>query len=379
MSLINKVLRDLDQRHAIPRGTENAKVQVVDASGKPGGGHEMFWRLVALLVLGALGWVAWVVYQIQPRPLATELAERAAEQRMRKPPVIAQAALAPQAPAPTPATPPPQAETPAPPPAAVAESPKAAPPPVEMLKLAPAIETPIGEPAKQAASEPEKPKPAAKAKPAPAEKQAPIARSEKPRVERRDRVLSVEERAETEFRRGVDLLKRGRAKEAEAAFAASLAADPRHRGARQALVALAFEQQQLDYARRLLADGLAADPAQPDFAVALARIHVEQGDLDAALTAMQPTAPSAGDHADFHLLRGAILQRLGRAGQAAEAYRSALRVQTKLPQAWIGLGISLEALEKRPEAAEAFKRALAAGPVSTDVRTFAEQRIRALR
>jgi hypothetical protein len=54
-------------------------------------------------------------------------------------------------------------------------------------------------------------------------------------------------------------------------------------------------------------------------------------------------------------------------------------VQAKTPQAWIGLGISLEALEKRPEAAEAFKRALAAGPVSTDVRTFAEQRIRALR
>jgi hypothetical protein len=41
--------------------------------------------------------------------------------------------------------------------------------------------------------------------------------------------------------------------------------------------------------------------------------------------------------------------------------------------------MSLEALEKRAEAAEAFKRALASGPVSADVRSFAEQRIRALR
>jgi hypothetical protein len=49
-----------------------------------------------------------------------------------------------------------------------------------------------------------------------------------------------------------------------------------------------------------------------------------------------------------------------------------------MPIAWVGLGISLEALERRPEAAEAFRRALAAGPASDDLKTFAERRIRAL-
>ena len=50
-----------------------------------------------------------------------------------------------------------------------------------------------------------------------------------------------------------------------------------------------------------------------------------------------------------------------------------------MPNAWIGLGISLEALERRPEAAEAFRRALAAGPANDDLKGYAEQRIRALR
>ncbi len=45
----------------------------------------------------------------------------------------------------------------------------------------------------------------------------------------------------------------------------------------------------------------------------------------------------------------------------------------------MGLGISLEALQQKPEAAQAFRNALAAGPVSSELRTFAEQRIQALR
>jgi len=56
-----------------------------------------------------------------------------------------------------------------------------------------------------------------------------------------------------------------------------------------------------------------------------------------------------------------------------------LRAQAGTPQVWLGLGISLEALEKRPEAAQAFRNALVSGPVSAEVRTFAEQRIQALR
>ena len=74
-----------------------------------------------------------------------------------------------------------------------------------------------------------------------------------------------------------------------------------------------------------------------------------------------------------------IAQLVGRHAEAADAYRVGLAVQSSNPQAWMGLGISLEALQQRAAASDAFKNALAAGPVSAELRTFAEQRIRALR
>jgi MSHA biogenesis protein MshN len=200
-----------------------------------------------------------------------------------------------------------------------------------------------------------------------------------PRVERRDRQSAPTELAERDFRRAVDFLKQGRNTEAENAFALSLRHDPSHRGARQALVALEIERGALDRARRLLQDGLALDPAQPDFAMTLARIHVERNDYPAALGALDASAAAAEGHAEYHFLRGTVLQRLGRHAPAAEAYRSALQAEAGSAKAWIGLGISLEALKQRPEAADAFRRALAAGPGNEDLRAFAEQRIRALR
>ena len=78
-------------------------------------------------------------------------------------------------------------------------------------------------------------------------------------------------------------------------------------------------------------------------------------------------------------MRGTVLQRMGRHQEAAEAYQSALRAQSSNPHAWIGLGISLEALTQRAEAVDAFWRSLAAGPLSAELKNFAEQRIRALR
>lgn len=39
--------------------------------------REWFWRTFAVLMVAGLGWLAWVAYQVWPRPLATDLAYRA--------------------------------------------------------------------------------------------------------------------------------------------------------------------------------------------------------------------------------------------------------------------------------------------------------------
>ena len=366
MSLINKVLRDLDRRNAST--SEQApppKVRVVEGRA---GGHEWFWRTVAGLVLIALGWVGWVVYQIQPRPIATELALAAERTMAMKPPAppakreIAEAPkpqAVPQAPAA--ATPAPQAQV--------------AP---DTLRFSYSIETPIGaRAAKPASAKRATEKAQTKDAHALEARAAPAAKNG--RVERRDHVMSGAERAENEFRRGVDLLKRSRAAEAEGLFTLALKSDAGHRGARQTLVALRLERNQLDEAARLLREGLAADPAQPEFAIALARVHVERAQYPAALEVLDASASAASNYVDYHVMRGTVLQRMGRHADAAAAYRTALSMQSSVPNAWMGLGISLEALQQKAAAADAFRKALASGPVSSELRTFAEQRIQALR
>ena len=393
MSVINTMLQDLDRRHGgAPSGVE-APPSYVRAVKAPAERRPFFfWATIGLLIAIAVGWVGYVGYQLSPRKLATDLAFKTVDEvRTRQalapapatpvqPPAPIAVAPATVAPAPTP--PPPAAASPAPTP--LQPAPVAAPPPpqAEMLRLAESIATPLIE-SQPPAPPPAPSKPAAQPKAAPvASKPAPVAAAakiEKPKLERQDRFGTPAERAEHEFRQAVSILKLGRSSEAETHFMKALDFDSSHRGARQALIAMYIERGQLEAARKLLQDGLAIDPGQPDFAIALARIHVERKDLSAALAVLDRSAGAATDVPEFHVLRGTLLQRLGRHAEAAESYQAALRARATLPQAWIGLGISYEALGQRPEAAEAFRRGLAAGPLSTELKTFAEQRIRALR
>jgi MSHA biogenesis protein MshN len=376
MSIINQMLQELDRRHA-PAGANGAAPPVQVRTVAPANERRYwFWGALIVLIVAAIAWGGWLAYQLSPRRIATDLAFKAADEARTRAPIPA------PLPTPTPAAAPLAAPSASPP---AAEAPSA--PQIEMLRLAESIATPIleSQPAAPAPAPAIKPPPLAKlppsAKPvvALAERPAPAKTMEKPRFERLERVGPPAERAENEFRSGAAVLKLGRSAEAQMHFAKALEFDSRHRGARQALIAMQIERGQLEAARKLLQEGLALDPAQPDFAIALARILVERKDLPGALAALEGSAPAAGEVPEFHVLRGTLLQRLGRHAEAAEAYQTALQARSTIPQAWVGLGISLEALQRRPEAADAFRRALLAGSVSAEVKTFAEQRIRALR
>src|SRR5689334_20214103 len=192
MSVINKMLQDLDRRQAVPASGAADGGRNVRAVRLSGGGHEWFWRIVAFLMLVALAWVGWVAYQLQPRPLATELAQQSARVRTTKP-----AAPSPTPVAAAPAKPAPLAES-APPP-----------PPPELFKLAQSIQTPIGAPAAKAAA------PAATAK---REAKA-TAGTRGLQVNRRDHPRTASEDAEIAFRAGVNRLNQGRTSEAAQQFA----------------------------------------------------------------------------------------------------------------------------------------------------------------
>ena len=370
MSLINRMLQDLDRRQALDSGNP----AVVRASAVKAPGREWFWRILVVLLTAALAWMGWVAVQLLPRkPLATDLAYLAAgEARAKKeaearPPVVSSAPVVVQAPAPTPPV----------------QEPVAAPqPPAETLRLATELQSPPREApaapvaeAPKPAPEPENPAAAA----APSKPKAVAAAKPPPKisVDKRDRTPSANTKAEAYFRRAALLLNHGRVSEAEEQLVAALQADPRHTAARQAYVSILLDQQRISAARRMLQEALALDVAQPAFALTLARIHASERDYAGALAVLDRSA-SVGQAADFQAFRGAMLQRLGRHPEAVEAYQAALGNGNGSPTTWIGYAISLEALGRRSDAAQAYRRALATGPVAAEAREYAENRARAL-
>ena len=123
MSLINKMLQDLDKRHAAD-GAGKPLTQQLRPVQERKDWKRIVWEVGAGLAIGA-GWSAWVLYQISPRPIVTELVYQL---QAKRPPGLRSPA-GPQ-PAPGPAAPAP--------PAPAQALPAQAPPAVAMTAPAPA-------------------------------------------------------------------------------------------------------------------------------------------------------------------------------------------------------------------------------------------------
>jgi MSHA biogenesis protein MshN len=377
MSIINRMLQELDRRHAgasLQGQAPHPEIRAV-AAARPG--QEWFWRSVAGLMLIAAGWTLWVVYQLQPRSVATELAQRAVESTRRRAPVTAAPAAEP-APVVTPVAGAATAIA-APAPTVAKPVPEKLAAPIETLRLALTIDTPLAPRARQSARPDAAKSVGTSSAAAQAQKAARLPGTAPTHVEKRDRAGLPGERAEAEYRRAASLLNAGRVADAEEALLAALAASHAHQAARQTLIALYIEQRRIEEARRHLQEGVAINPAFAPFAVALARIHVDRRDYAVALGVLDRAKAAGEGSADFHALRGAVLQRLSRHREAADAYRQALAAGAQSGTSWVGLGISLEALDRRPEAAEAFRRGIATGSLAAELLAYAEQRAQQLR
>ena len=374
MSIINKMLQELDRRQGMADPEATSAIPQVRIPHPPRKDREWFWRIIAVLMVAAVAWVAWIAWQLQPRaPIVTEQAFKAAESAKRDPKPVA------------------AAPKPVPDPAPAA---KVAPEPAATFQMAPVIEAPIAEQSPKPAAWEERRQAVARDLAAAARKSdaksaklgldVPAARVLQPpaqtptRLEKRDRTRSAEDRADAEFRRAAALLNQGRVGEAEEGFSAALGAHPGHEPARQALIALYLEQRRMDEARRLLQEGMALNPANTRFASVLARIFVERKDYSGALDVLDGIRSAAADKWELQGIRGTVLQRLGRHADAVEAFRMSLKGAPQSGPVWLGLGISLESLGRKSEAAEAFKRAASTGTLGPEARGYAEQRSRQL-
>lgn len=388
MSVINQMLRDLDARQASDqeRAGLPPRLRTLPAAAAT---RKQSWRMLVLgMGIGALaaGIVASVVMAPAPVP---------------------QPAPLPVAPPPPPAAPPavPAAPTAVPPAPTLSPSPTEMPADTSEMKLStllaragsppaeppPAVPPPVEAKAvpvpDKAVSEPAKAVPAAPAKPpaAPVQQATPPARkaeragtppSGEAQIDKRSKGGGGREMAESEYRKGMQAVKRGDNVAAQPLLQHALELDPSLPKARQALLSVLVSGKRWQDAQQVAQDGLALDPRQSGWAIILARLQFEQGDAAAALETLERHAPYAGGDADYQSLFAYLLQRQERFPEAADHFRAALSLRPNEGRWWFGLGIALDASGKGTEAKEAYINARETGNLPADMAVIVEQKLK---
>lgn len=190
------------------------------------------------------------------------------------------------------------------------------------------------------------------------------------------RDMNDAQRSETRYRNALAALDEGRVSAAVDMLEQTLKLNPRHDAARQSLVALLIEAGRNDEAMQQLEQGLAIDPAQPSLAMLLARMQIERG--ASGVAALLRTLPAASGNADYHAFLAGALQRDQRHKEAATYYSAALRSAPDNGVWLMGLGISLQADARNAEALDAFKRARASGVLNPQLAAFVDRKIQQL-
>lgn len=354
MSLINKMLQDLDARSTPGQGADAGGIRPVPERERGLPRAAVFGGAAGLTAIAiALGWL----YLKRPDvpPVLVNVAQA---------PVPVPVPVAAPVSVPEPVAVPVAAAVAEPEPAFVAAP--AAPPAVREKKAAEKVRQ--HEPRRIAEAAPAR---AVKPAPVPVPVQVPASREKI--IEGKQ--VTPQQSIDNTYRRALGDLQDGRLDDAMSGLQRTLQRDPRHQGARETLVRLLLEAQRPDEALRQLQQSLALDPKQPAQAMMLARLQLDKSGGAAALDTLKRSLPFAADHLDYRAFLAGVLQREQRYREAAEQYQLALQAAPDNSVWWMGLGIALQADNQAAPARAAFERAKGLQTLSPQLQAFVERKL----
>ncbi|MDR9435460.1 MAG: tetratricopeptide repeat protein [Thiohalophilus sp.] len=197
-------------------------------------------------------------------------------------------------------------------------------------------------------------------------------------VTKRNRPLSDEQRAELAYKKGYQLLGREQTEAGERHLREALQHYRQHHRARELLAGVYIKSGRYVEAATLLKEGVALAPQNSLFAKLYARVLLKQDKPTQAIAVLERQPPPMGVDRDYHALLAAIYQQAGYHLKAAATYRDLLRVNPRQGNWWIGLGVSLEQLEKYTEARSAYERARNSPTLAESLKEYAAERLSAL-
>jgi len=190
-----------------------------------------------------------------------------------------------------------------------------------------------------------------------------------------EKTYSPEQMNANRFSEAVNLEQQGQKEQAQLQVQHVLANNPFDVPSRQMLVRLDLETGQVEQARALLVEGLRLLPEQVGFTMTLARLQMEGGDLAGAIRLLEADRFHAPADPQFHALLAAMLLRAERNGEAMQHYLVALRSDPANTNWLVGVGAAMEGVGNVADAAEAYRRAQRGADLTPELADFLNTRL----
>ena len=152
----------------------------------------------------------------------------------------------------------------------------------------------------------------------------------------------------------------------------------RDHAARELLANLYLQSGRSSEAGQLLQQGITLDPGYLPFTRMYADSLVAANELEQAATVLRQAEMYAQRDADFHAMQAAVAQRLAQHAAAVSYYMKALETKPDNGAWWMGMAISLETLNKKEAAAGAYATAVEQGGLNRELLAYVKSRLRAL-
>ena len=204
--------------------------------------------------------------------------------------------------------------------------------------------------------------------------EAPVVAPVKMSVSRRQ--LTSKELVEQKLLRAEKSVNMNEIAKAEQLFEEILIIEPTHKQARKNLAALWFGRKHYQQALNLLSQGIAIDKQDGELRLLQARIHVQQGQYEAAYNTLKPLVTLENE--EYQVMLANVAQQIEQYPSAISAYKVLITMQPYSGRWHLGLAIVYDKNSQFILARNEYAQALSKADLSVSSAKFAEQRLQAL-
>lgn len=188
--------------------------------------------------------------------------------------------------------------------------------------------------------------------------------------------VSAEQLAKQKMAKAEELILANEPKSAEALFEEVLMLTPNNKVARKQLAALWFGRKAFQNALNLLSQGLSLDQNDSEFRLMQARIYLNQGKNEKAYQVLQAFEQS--NDIEYLVTLANVAQQLAKYQQAILSYQHLANLQPNEARWWLGLAVAYDRNSQYKLAIPAYQSAVVQGNLSNSAMQFAKQRLQEL-